>query len=67
MLLSLVWLGLWPGALLGLALIGLGGLAVTPIGILAEQIGLGTVLTGVACLPLLAALLMRFLPRTQRG
>jgi FSR family fosmidomycin resistance protein-like MFS transporter len=54
------------GLMLGLS-IGLGGLAVTPIGILAEQIGLGTVLTGVACLPLLAALLMRFLPRTQRG
>jgi len=54
------------GLMLGLS-IGLGGLAVTPIGILAEQIGLGTVLTGVACLPLLAALMMRFLPRTQRG
>jgi FSR family fosmidomycin resistance protein-like MFS transporter len=53
------------GLMLGLS-IGLGGLAVTPIGILAEQIGLGTVLTGVACLPLLAALMMRFLPRAAR-
>jgi FSR family fosmidomycin resistance protein-like MFS transporter len=54
------------GLMLGLS-IGLGGLAVTPIGILAEQVGLGTVLTGVACLPLLAALMMRFLPRAARG
>jgi len=54
------------GLMLGLS-IGLGGLAVTPIGILADQLGLGTVLTGVACLPLVAALMMRFLPRTQRG
>jgi FSR family fosmidomycin resistance protein-like MFS transporter len=52
------------GLMLGLS-IGLGGLAVTPIGLLAEQLGLGTVLTGVACLPVLAALMMRFLPRAS--
>ncbi|HEX9528370.1 MAG TPA: MFS transporter, partial [Streptosporangiaceae bacterium] len=52
------------GLMLGLS-IGLGGLAVTPIGLLADRLSLGTVLTGVACLPLLAALLMRFLPRAS--
>jgi FSR family fosmidomycin resistance protein-like MFS transporter len=54
------------GLMLGLS-IGLGGLAVTPIGLLAERLSLGTVLTGVACLPVLAALMMRFLPRATRG
>ena len=54
------------GLMLGLS-IGLGGLAVTPIGLLAERLSLGTVLTGVACLPVLAALMMRFLPRASRG
>jgi FSR family fosmidomycin resistance protein-like MFS transporter len=52
------------GLMLGLS-IGLGGLAVTPIGLLAERLSLGTVLSGVACLPLLAAVMMRFLPRTS--
>ncbi len=50
------------GLMLGLS-IGLGGLAVTPIGLLAERLSLGLVLSGVACLPLFAALMMRFLPR----
>ena len=50
------------GLMLGLS-IGLGGLAVTPIGLLAERLDLGLVLSGVACLPLLGALMMRFLPR----
>src|SRR5207249_4044293 len=54
------------GLMLGLS-IGLGGLAVTPIGLLSERLSLGTVLTGVACLPGLAALMMRFLPRATRG
>jgi FSR family fosmidomycin resistance protein-like MFS transporter len=52
------------GLMLGLS-IGLGGLAVTPIGLLAERLSLGTVLTAVACLPLLAAVMMRFLPRAS--
>jgi FSR family fosmidomycin resistance protein-like MFS transporter len=49
------------GLMLGLS-IGLGGLAVTPIGLLAEHFSLGSVLTIVALLPLLGALLMRFVP-----
>jgi FSR family fosmidomycin resistance protein-like MFS transporter len=53
------------GLMLGLT-IGLGGLAVTPIGILAEQHSLGLVLSGVACLPLLGALIMRFIPRASK-
>jgi MFS transporter, FSR family, fosmidomycin resistance protein len=52
------------GLMLGLS-IGLGGLAVTPIGLLAERVSLPAVLTGVACLPVLGALMMRFLPRTS--
>jgi FSR family fosmidomycin resistance protein-like MFS transporter len=50
------------GLMLGLS-IGLGGLAVTPLGLLAERFNLATVLTAVACLPLLGAFLMRFVPR----
>jgi FSR family fosmidomycin resistance protein-like MFS transporter len=50
------------GLMLGLS-IGLGGLAVTPIGIVAESFGLGHVVAAAACLPLLGALLMRFVPR----
>jgi FSR family fosmidomycin resistance protein-like MFS transporter len=50
------------GLMLGLS-IGLGALAVTPIGILAEQYTLGPVLTAVAFLPLVGAFLMRFVPR----
>jgi FSR family fosmidomycin resistance protein-like MFS transporter len=49
------------GLMLGLS-IGLGGIAVAPIGLLAEALGLGGVLSAVACLPLLAALMMRFVP-----
>jgi MFS transporter, FSR family, fosmidomycin resistance protein len=49
------------GLMLGLS-IGLGGLAVTPVGILAEQFGLPPVLVVTSCLPLLAAILMRVLP-----
>jgi FSR family fosmidomycin resistance protein-like MFS transporter len=52
------------GLMLGLS-IGLGGLAVTPIGLLAERFSLGLVLSGVACLPLLGALMMRFMPRAS--
>jgi FSR family fosmidomycin resistance protein-like MFS transporter len=49
------------GLMLGLS-IGLGGLAVAPFGLLAERLSLGLVISGVACLPLLGAALMRFLP-----
>ena len=50
------------GLMLGLS-IGLGGLAVTPIGLLAERFSLGAALTGVGFLPLLGAVGMRFVPR----
>jgi FSR family fosmidomycin resistance protein-like MFS transporter len=50
------------GLMLGLS-IGLGGLAVAPIGVIAETFGLGSVLATAACLPLLGAVLMRFVPR----
>ncbi len=50
------------GLMLGLS-IGLGGLAVTPIGLVAERFGLATALTAVACLPLVGAIGMRFVPR----
>jgi FSR family fosmidomycin resistance protein-like MFS transporter len=50
------------GLMLGLS-IGLGGLAVAPIGVIAESFGLGSVLAAAACLPLLGAVLMRFVPR----
>ncbi|HEV7662608.1 MAG TPA: MFS transporter [Chloroflexota bacterium] len=49
------------GLMLGLS-IGLGGLAVTPLGILAEHYGLAAILTAVALLPLLGAVMMRFVP-----
>jgi MFS transporter, FSR family, fosmidomycin resistance protein len=52
------------GLMLGLS-IGLGGIAVTPMGILAEHFGLGTVISCATCLPLLAAALMRFVPRAS--
>jgi hypothetical protein len=48
--------------MLGLS-IGLGGLAVTPIGLIAESVGLGLVVAGAACLPVLGAVLMYFVPR----
>ena len=50
------------GLMLGLT-IGLGGLAVAPIGMLAETWGLSVVVSIAGCLPLLGALLMRFVPR----
>lgn len=50
------------GIMLGLS-VGLGGVAVTPFGLLAERFGLGTVVAATACLPLLGALLMRRVPR----
>src|SRR6266853_1866122 len=44
------------GLMLGLS-VGLGGLAVAPIGLVAERAGLGVVISGVACLPVLGALM----------
>jgi len=52
------------GLMLGLS-VGLGGIAVAPIGLVAERAGLGMVVSGVACLPLLGALMMRFVPRSS--
>jgi FSR family fosmidomycin resistance protein-like MFS transporter len=53
------------GLMLGLS-IGLGGLAVTPIGMLADSIGLARVVAAAATLPLFAALLMCFVPSPRR-
>jgi MFS transporter, FSR family, fosmidomycin resistance protein len=52
------------GLMLGLS-VGLGGIAVAPIALVAERVGLGMVVSGVACLPLLGALMMRFVPRSS--
>jgi FSR family fosmidomycin resistance protein-like MFS transporter len=52
------------GLMLGLS-VGLGGVAVTPFGLIAEHFGLGAVIGGTACLPLLGALLMRLVPRPR--
>jgi MFS transporter, FSR family, fosmidomycin resistance protein len=52
------------GLMLGLS-IGLGGLAVAPIGVLAEIYGLGAIVSGVACLPVLGAIMMRFVPQPR--
>ncbi len=53
------------GLMLGLS-VGLGGIAVTPFGIVAEHYGLPPVIACTAALPLLGALLMRFVPKTPR-
>ncbi len=50
------------GLMLGLS-IGLGAIAVAPIGRLAESVGLSSMVIVVACLPLLGAVMMRFVPR----
>jgi FSR family fosmidomycin resistance protein-like MFS transporter len=52
------------GLMLGLS-VGLGAIAVTPFGLIAEQVGLAPVLTVTAALPVLGALLMRFFPRAN--
>jgi FSR family fosmidomycin resistance protein-like MFS transporter len=54
------------GLMLGLS-IGLGGLAVAPIGLVAETIGLGQVVAVAATLPLLAAGIMCFVPKPRRA
>ncbi|MDQ3812184.1 MAG: MFS transporter [Chloroflexota bacterium] len=54
------------GLMLGLS-IGLGGIAVAPIGVVADSLGLERVIAIVAALPLLGALIMRFVPRPERA
>jgi FSR family fosmidomycin resistance protein-like MFS transporter len=49
------------GLMLGLT-VGLGGAAVTPVGLAAERIGLPVVVGAAAILPLFGAVLMRFVP-----
>ncbi len=51
--------GLVSGLVMGFAW-GIGGLALTPIGWLADRYGLVSVMTGVACLPLAAGALILF-------
>jgi FSR family fosmidomycin resistance protein-like MFS transporter len=52
------------GLMLGLT-IGLGGVAVAPIGLFAETFGLPVIVTAIGCLPVLGALLMRFVPQSK--
>jgi FSR family fosmidomycin resistance protein-like MFS transporter len=52
------------GLMLGLS-VGLGGVAVTPFGLIAERIGLPTVIAATAVLPLVAAVMMRFVPHPK--
>jgi FSR family fosmidomycin resistance protein-like MFS transporter len=52
------------GLMLGLS-VGLGGVAVTPFGLIAERVGLPAVLAATAALPVLAAALMRFVPHPK--
>jgi hypothetical protein len=48
--------------MLGLS-VGLGGVAVTPFGLVAEHFGLPSVIAVTSLLPVLGALMMRFVPR----
>jgi MFS transporter, FSR family, fosmidomycin resistance protein len=50
------------GLMLGLS-VGLGGVAVTPFGLIAEHFGLPAVIAATATLPVLGAALMRVVPR----
>jgi FSR family fosmidomycin resistance protein-like MFS transporter len=52
------------GLMLGLS-VGLGGIAVTPFGIIAEHFGLPVVIAATATLPLFGAILMRFVPKPR--
>ena len=52
------------GLMLGLS-VGLGGIAVTPFGLIAEHYGLPIVIAVTAALPLLGAVLMRFVPHPR--
>jgi FSR family fosmidomycin resistance protein-like MFS transporter len=53
------------GLMLGLS-VGLGGIAVTPFGVIAEHYGLPLVIGVTATLPLFGALLMRFVPTARK-
>ncbi|HLI28810.1 MAG TPA: MFS transporter [Chloroflexota bacterium] len=57
--------GMVTGILLGLS-VGLGGLAVTPLALLAERAGLSTAAALAAVLPLLAAMAVRWIPPAPR-
>jgi FSR family fosmidomycin resistance protein-like MFS transporter len=52
------------GLMLGLS-VGLGGIAVTPFGVIAEHYGLPVVIAATAALPLFGAILMRFVPHPK--
>ena len=52
------------GLMLGLS-VGLGGVAVTPFGLVAEYFGLPMVIAATATLPVLGAILMRFVPKPE--
>lgn len=52
------------GLMLGLS-VGLGGIAVTPFGLVAEHFGLPLVVSAAATLPLLGAILMHFVPHPR--
>jgi MFS transporter, FSR family, fosmidomycin resistance protein len=52
------------GLMLGLS-VGLGGIAVTPFGIIAEHYGLPVVIAATAALPLFGAILMHFVPHPR--
>jgi MFS transporter, FSR family, fosmidomycin resistance protein len=52
------------GLMLGLS-VGLGGIAVTPFGLIAERVGLPLVIAITAALPVLAAVMMRFVPHPK--
>jgi FSR family fosmidomycin resistance protein-like MFS transporter len=54
------------GLMLGLS-VGLGAVAVTPFGLLAERLGLPLVIGTTSSLPLLGAVMMRFVPRPQKA
>jgi len=55
-------LGMVSGLMLGLS-IGLGGLAVTPMGVLAEHVGIPPVFVAAGALAILGAFLMRMVPQ----
>ena len=55
-------LGMVSGLMLGLS-IGLGGLAVTPMGVIAEQVGIPPVFVAAGALAILGAFLMRTVPQ----
>jgi FSR family fosmidomycin resistance protein-like MFS transporter len=54
------------GLMLGLS-VGLGGLAVTPFGLIADRYGLQSVIFVTGLLPALGAVMMRFVPRPPRS